>query len=214
MTEFNLVKVIDPSSITLTMWPREFVKEYAPAYGDSWDDARDMLYDNPADYAIIAKLSSEFKKYGEFDEKPKVQLPMCDLDDRVEYNAAVGNGMHRITVLRAYPAPIEFSVYYPYLPDEDVFTHVELVFMEKITEDVEMDIFGWFRSMPLDDNEWVETCMGSYSDNTYSLWLDKVVDHKLLLKKIHSLALLDEIAHLGLVEIRIEDITDEDDEDE
>lgn len=212
MVDFNLARVIDPSSITMTMLPNDFRNAYAPAYGNSWEDARETLFNCDADVEIIHTLISEFQKHGKFREKPKVQLPMCDLDDRIEYNAEVANGMHRTIALIALSKPIEFSVYYPYLPVEDVFTHVKLVFQENITEDDETDIFGWLRSMPLDSNEWVETYMGSFSGNTYRLWLDKVVDHKLLLKKIHSLAVLDEFARLGLTKIDIEDIVDEDEE--
>lgn len=210
MVEFNLVPVINPSSITMTMLPNDFRNTYAPAYGDSWEDAGDILFDCEADVEIIKVLISEFQKHGKYREKLRVQLPMCDMDDGSEYVAEVANGMHRAIALSILLEPIEFSVYYPYPPVEDVFTYVELVFQEKVSEDGETDIFGWLRSMPLDSNEWVETCMASPSGNTYRLWLDKVVDHKLLLKRIHSLAVLDEFARLGLTRIDIEDIVDED----
>ena len=213
MFDYPLVKVIDPTSIVLTMWPREFVQEYAPAYGETWYNATEMLYNCDADHSIISKLSRELRAFGEFRELPKVQLPMSDLDDRVEYNAAVANGMHRITVMRAAVMPIKFTPFYPFLPEEDVYTRVELVFMDDIGTEGDDTIFPWFRSIPLDNGDWVETCMGSLDGRRYNLWLDKVVDHKVLLKKIHSLAVLDEIAALGLVEIHIEDISD-DEEDE
>lgn len=210
MVNFNLVEVIDPTTITMTMMPRAFMEEFEPAYGDSWDEICDWLYDNPADYATILSLGRELERNEYFNELPKVQLPMCDLDDKEVYNSSVANGMHRITVLRRLNRPIKFTPYYAPVHD-DPFTEVEFIFLNKITNEGFDNLFGWVKSMCLDNGEWVETVCASDIDNRMTLLLDKVVDHKVLLKKLHCLAMLDEFAQFGLTEIHCKDVYDDED---
>lgn len=211
MFDFELAKVIDPTQFTMTLTESQFRNTYLPAYCDSWVEAFEFLTTNIPDKNIVRRLLYEYGTNGGFDEDVKVQLPMCDLDDQFEYPASVANGMHRTTAYHLAKSDITFKFFYPFLPEEDVFTEVELVFANDIDED-DVTLFEWLRSLPLDNGEWVESMIGSNSANRYNVSLDRVVDHRVLLKKMHELGTMDEFNRYGLVEIHINDVRFDDED--
>lgn len=215
---FNLVKCIDPSTITDTMSEEEFTKAFEPAYGKDWEDAFKILNSQGPDPYIVSRLTHYLKEGGKFRELPRVDLPYCDLDDAEdpEYLAltnrsVVSNGMHRITAYGRAGMDIEFRYFYDSQDYIEEWTEVEAEFdISNFDGDFFDLFFHWTRSMELENGEWVESLSGSaIGDGKFYTTLDKKIDHVLLCKKLMEILSEPVFSTCKLVSLKFEDGLDE-----
>lgn len=121
----------------------EIFGRYAPAYGDTWEEARKELLESRFDRETIERLREELRTTGTFAE------PIWLYEDPEDGALSIGNGMHRLTA-----AHLEGVEEVPVTPEPESFegTAYAVEFTCSADDD---DLYGAVRSFTI-DGTWVE----------------------------------------------------------
>lgn len=163
----------------------EIMKSYKPVFPDSglWEDAFQMIKEDPADIKLVQDLLDDLENNGEFREPivlrtyenylqavAETEYPLGESPDL--YVPYVNNGTHRVYAHFISTKHKDVKVQFGWTPevDEDYpFLASKVVFPAGLGEESIYELWDRFRSFKVNDDIWMESEIVSPSYNHFNI---------------------------------------------
>lgn len=163
----------------------EIMQNYKPVFPDSglWEDAFQMMKDDPVDFKVVQDLLEDLENSGEFREPIVLRTYENYLEANAEYKhlegdspdpyvPLVNNGTHRVYAHFLSTKHKDVKVQFGWTPevDEDYpFLASRVAFPADLGEESIYELFDRFRSFKLTEDIWMESEIVSTNYNNFHI---------------------------------------------